>query len=75
MYRKVVIVEETYVTPYLMALVRRALVRTDQAQLAGDDGFRFRHILIRDAANDALPKSTRAEPHERFADWLEERGA
>ena len=45
------------------------------AQLPGEDGFRFRHLLIRDAAYDALPKATRAELHERFADWLEERGA
>ena len=35
---------------------------------------RFRHILIRDAAYDALPKATRAELHERFADWLEQHG-
>ena len=41
----------------------------------GDDAFRFRHLLIRDAAYDALPKATRAELHERFAAWLEERGA
>jgi tetratricopeptide (TPR) repeat protein len=67
--------EEQQITPRLAALVRRELIRPDRAQLAGDDGFRFRHILIRDAAYDALPKSTRAELHERFADWLEERGA
>src|SRR5207253_95079 len=36
--------------------------------------FRFRHLLIRDAAYDALPKATRAELHERFATWLEQRG-
>src|SRR5207253_3088716 len=27
-------------------------------------------LLIRDAAYDSLPKSVRAELHERFADWL-----
>ena len=43
-------------------------------QLAGEDGFRFRHLLIRDAAYDALPKAIRADLHERFADWLEEHG-
>ena len=41
------------------------------ATLPGDDAFRFRHLLIRDAAYDALPKAARAELHERFADWLE----
>src|SRR5205823_13150350 len=33
-----------------------------------------RHLLLRDAAYDALPKATRAELHDRFAAWLEERG-
>ena len=67
--------EESQVTPRLAALVRRQLIRPDKAQLAGEDGFRFRHLLIRDAAYDALPKASRAELHERFADWLEQRGA
>ena len=63
--------EEEQVTARLTALVRRELVRPDRAQLAGDDGFRFRHLLIRDTAYEALPKSVRAELHARFADWLE----
>jgi class 3 adenylate cyclase/tetratricopeptide (TPR) repeat protein len=67
--------EETQVTPRLAALVRKELIRPDTPQLAGEDGFRFRHLLIRDAAYDALPKATRAELHERFAVWLEGRGA
>jgi class 3 adenylate cyclase len=66
--------EETQVTPRLAALVRRELIRPDKAQFAREDGFRFRHLLIRDAAYDALPKATRAELHERFAAWLEQRG-
>jgi class 3 adenylate cyclase len=66
--------EETQVTPRLAALVRRELIRPDTAQFAGEDGFRFRHLLIRDVAYDALPKSSRAELHERFAGWLEQRG-
>jgi hypothetical protein len=67
--------EESQVTPRLAALVRKQLIRPDKAQLAGEDGFRFRHLLIRDAAYDALPKTSRAELHERFASWLEQRGA
>jgi len=59
----------------LMALVRKELVRPDRTQLAGDDAFRFRHLLIRDAAYDGLPKSTRADLHERFAGWLKAHGA
>ncbi len=66
--------DETQVTTRLAALVRHQLVRPDRAQLAGDDGYRFRHLLIRDAAYDALPKAVRADLHTRFADWLDEHG-
>jgi class 3 adenylate cyclase/tetratricopeptide (TPR) repeat protein len=65
---------ETDLSPRLTALVRKELVRPEAAVFAGDDAYRFRHILIRDAAYDALPKATRAQLHERFADWLEEHG-
>ena len=64
-----------HVTPRLAALVRRELIRPDRAQFPGEDGFRFRHLLIRDAAYDSLAKATRAELHERFAEWLDERAA
>ena len=63
--------EDEQVDGRLMTLVRKDLVRPEQSLLAGDDAFRFRHLLIRDAAYEALPKATRAELHERFADWLE----
>jgi len=66
--------EEAHVTTRLAGLVRRELIRPDRAQLAGDDGYRFRHLLIRDAAYDALPKAVRADLHARFADWLDEHG-
>jgi class 3 adenylate cyclase len=66
--------EEPDVGTKLMALVRKELVRPDRTQLPGDDAFRFRHLLIRDAAYDGLPKSARAELHERFATWLETHG-
>ena len=67
--------EEREVARRLMSLVRKELVRPDRAQLAGDDAFRFRHLLIRDAAYDALPKAERADLHESFAGWLEQHGA
>jgi class 3 adenylate cyclase/tetratricopeptide (TPR) repeat protein len=67
--------DENQVTPRLAALVRKELIKPDKPQLTGEDGFRFRHLLIRDAAYDALPKATRAELHERFAAWLEQHGA
>ena len=65
---------EAPVGPRLAALVRRELIRPDRPLLPGDDGFRFCHLLIRDAAYEALPKATRAELHERFARWLDQFG-
>jgi tetratricopeptide (TPR) repeat protein len=65
---------ESQVTPRLAALVRKDLIRPEKSHIDGDDGFRFRHLLIRDAAYDGLPKLMRAELHERFAAWLDERG-
>ena len=62
------------VTPRLASLVRKGLIRPDTAQIPAEDAFRFRHLLMRDAAYDSLPKATRAELHERFAAWLEQRG-
>jgi class 3 adenylate cyclase len=67
--------EEQQVMVRLTSLIRKELVRPDKAQLPGEDAFRFRHLLIRDAAYDALPKAARAELHQRFADWLEQHGA
>lgn len=55
----------------LGVLVRRELIRPDRATFAGEDAFRFRHILFREACYGALPKNERAELHELFADWLE----
>jgi len=53
----------------LQALVRRELLRPAPARLTGDQGFQFRHLLLRDAAYDAIPKQARAELHELFAVW------
>jgi class 3 adenylate cyclase/tetratricopeptide (TPR) repeat protein len=58
------------VDPQLVGLVRKELIQPAASTLRGDQAFRFRHLLIRDAAYDALPKETRADLHERFADWL-----
>ncbi|HEX8930000.1 MAG TPA: AAA family ATPase, partial [Actinomycetota bacterium] len=54
----------------LGTLVRRELLRRVPSRLT-DEGFQFRHQLLRDAAYDSIPKQTRAELHERFASWLE----
>ena len=67
--------EEGQVDSRLVALVRKELVRPDAPTLPADDAYRFRHLLIRDAAYESLPKANRATLHERFASWLEEYGA
>jgi class 3 adenylate cyclase/tetratricopeptide (TPR) repeat protein len=59
------------VPEHLLTLQRKELIRPSRSDFAGDDAFRFRHLLIRDAAYDAIPKQLRAELHERFAAWLE----
>ena len=66
--------EDTEVRPRLAGLVRRELIRPDIAQFRHERAFRFCHLLIRDAAYDGMAKATRAELHERFAGWLEQRG-
>ena len=55
---------------HLLSLTRKGLIRPD-AGAGPRDGFRFHHILIRDAAYDGMPKAARATLHERFADRLE----
>src|SRR4051812_2114528 len=58
------------VEAHLATLVRKELVRSTPSMFPMDEGFRFRHLLIRDAAYESLPKATRAELHEQFASWL-----
>ncbi len=66
--------DEPQIDQRLLSLVRKQLVRPDKPQLPAEDAYRFRHLLIRDAAYDALPKSVRADLHRRFAEWLEAHG-
>ena len=65
--------EVSEVAGRLQALVRKGLIKPDARTFAGEDGFRFGHILIRDAAYDSMPKRLRAELHERYAAWAEQR--
>ncbi|MDE3189771.1 MAG: AAA family ATPase [Acidobacteriota bacterium] len=67
--------ERAHVAAVLLALVRKEFVRPAPERFPADDGFRFRHALIRDAAYGEIPKSARAGLHEQFADWLSARGA
>ena len=54
-----------------LAEIRHALVRKDLIRPTGEHTFRFKHLLLRDAAYDAVPKEQRADLHERFSGWLE----
>jgi class 3 adenylate cyclase/tetratricopeptide (TPR) repeat protein len=54
----------------IRSLIRKELVRTDRSMVPGEEAFRFRHILIRDAAYQAIPKERRADLHERVAAWI-----
>jgi class 3 adenylate cyclase/tetratricopeptide (TPR) repeat protein len=54
----------------LASLSRRDLIRPVPGLRA--QTWAFRHVLLRDAAYEALPKSVRARLHERVADRLEE---
>jgi class 3 adenylate cyclase/tetratricopeptide (TPR) repeat protein len=62
----------------IASLLGKRLIQEDRP-LATRSGqavrsFRFRHQLIRDGAYARLPKSDRAQLHERYGEWLE-RGA
>jgi len=57
----------------LESLRRTELIERDPGWLLGEPALRFHHVLIRDAAYRRLLKETRAELHERLADWIEAR--
>jgi class 3 adenylate cyclase/tetratricopeptide (TPR) repeat protein len=57
----------------LEGLTRRRLIRPGLGELPGEAGYRFVHILVRDVVYELLPKAARAELHERYAAWLDQR--
>lgn len=57
----------------LGALVERGLIRPGRSEFTNEAGYRFAHILIRDATYSLIPKRVRADLHERHATWLEQR--
>jgi len=61
------------VSGLLMGLVRKEMVVPEREETGREHGFRFRHGLIREAAYAAMPLASRAQMHERFADWLDRR--
>ena len=65
--------DQPAVAGVLQALVRKGLIRPGRGTFAGEDAFRFGHILVRDAAYDSMTKGLRADLHERCAEWIEAR--
>ena len=57
-------------TPRSPRSVDRELIRPDRPEFPGETGYRFTHILVRDAAYDLLPKRRRADLHVAYAGWL-----
>jgi class 3 adenylate cyclase len=57
----------------LRQLVQQEFLQPGRADFADEKAFRFRHQLLRDVAYESLSKGMRAELHERFAGWLEEK--
>jgi class 3 adenylate cyclase/tetratricopeptide (TPR) repeat protein len=55
----------------LQRLVDKDLLRAAAASFVGETAFRFKHILVRDAAYRETAKRIRAGLHEHFAEWLE----
>lgn len=56
---------------HLDALAGKGFTEADASPAPFEQAFRFRHVLIQEAAYRSLPKGLRAEFHERVAGWLE----
>jgi class 3 adenylate cyclase/tetratricopeptide (TPR) repeat protein len=54
-------------------LMRDLLTRESRSTITGEEPYRFKHVLIREVAYAALSKSSRADLHTKFAEWLRER--
>jgi tetratricopeptide (TPR) repeat protein len=55
---------------HLTSLLRKDLIRPSASDIGAEEAFRFRHILLRDAAYEQIPKDDRASMHVSFADHL-----
>lgn len=56
----------------ISSLVSKRVLADADPDLAGEDAYRFSHVLVRDAAYRRLLKRTRALLHDRFGQWLAE---
>jgi class 3 adenylate cyclase/tetratricopeptide (TPR) repeat protein len=68
------LVTETLVSAvpqHLGEIERKGLIEGGRRTALDEDGFRFHHILIRDAAYQNMLKRERSQLHERFVDWVD----
>jgi class 3 adenylate cyclase/tetratricopeptide (TPR) repeat protein len=63
--------ERGALTGTLMSLMRKGLIEPS-APSRDEERFTFQHVLVRDAAYEAMPKELRADLHERLADTFAE---
>ena len=66
--------ERDILAAHLRTLVGKDLIVPDEGALLGmgrDQGYAFTHALIQEVAYHTIAKETRAELHERYANWLE----
>ncbi|MGI9020604.1 MAG: ATP-binding protein [Solirubrobacterales bacterium] len=54
----------------LAGLARKLVIEPVRRPGAAEDMLRFRHLLLRDAVYEAIPKARRAVLHERVGDWM-----
>ena len=59
------------VPAHLAQVERKQLIHRARDTALDAEGYRFHHILIRDAAYQNLLKRARSELHEKFVDWVE----
>ncbi len=57
-------------TEPLAGLARKLVVETVRRRGTAPDMLRFRHLLLRDAVYEAIPKARRAQLHEQVGDWM-----
>jgi class 3 adenylate cyclase/tetratricopeptide (TPR) repeat protein len=59
----------------LHALERKEFVqRARRASVAGETEFAFKHLLVRDVAYGQIPRTERADKHQRVGEWIESLG-
>jgi class 3 adenylate cyclase/tetratricopeptide (TPR) repeat protein len=51
-------------------LLRDFVTREPRSTITGESAYRFKHVLIKEVAYGGLSKSSRAEYHTKFAEWL-----